>query len=221
VTSHEAEQHEAALVELLTDAADPRGAFEASPLAQCALCREIARDHFELTERLAGLGAVERAALAEAEVAPPVAGAAEQALRDHIASSTADRSRRPLSSAIRWIALAAAALLVAALWMFWSPSTERDPRLGSGETGALPQGPDADFSHFTWSVPLPPGGWYEVVVFGAESQDDFEKRSRRLLDNQWNPSDHASWPRRIRWRLDVYRAPDSVDSFYFEAQRSP
>lgn len=233
---HDPERHELELIELLgDDVAAAEAAFEASSLAECDVCREIAREHLELARKLDGLGGAERVAIASSSEVAVEEGRAERALRELIEQETGASSDpeapgappgpKPRRSgaprlALAWIA-AAAAVLVA---VFFVRGLDGDggpvddgggPILGPGDGSLSPDGEVEDFSTFTWTHERPKAGWFVVVVESLTESGELEFvfRSPRLGENRWAPprEEHEAWPDRIVWELEVYSGATPTD----------
>ena len=244
MSDHDPERLERRLIELLADdAAAAEAAFEASELAENAMCREIARKHIDLQRQLDGLGGDERQAIAKAGDEKSTEGKAEQAFRELVERETrggvpaeddpthpaAARRAGPAPARGRlilgWIGAAAAVLL--AVVVLRSREPDPNPPLGPGSTELAPTGEVEDFSRFSWTQDCPQGGWFRVLVEAetAEGLPERVYRSPRLEDNEWLPPRevHEAWPDSIIWTLEIYSgatADDLVDSARSSAQRS-
>ena len=168
MSDHDPERLERRLIELLADdAAAAEAAFEASELAENAMCREIARKHIDLQRQLDGLGGDERQAIAKAGDEKSTEGKAEQAFRELVERETrggvpaeddpthpaAARRAGPAPARGRlilgWIGAAAAVLL--AVVVLRSREPDPNPPLGPGSTELAPTGEVEDFSRFSWT----------------------------------------------------------------------
>jgi len=241
--------HDELLAEIVTADGDSREAFERSELASCVACRATFEEQLELCGQLDALGVAERAALQDAFRGPaPAAGRAEAALRARILQDTArapastageraPRGSRTPASARRpwaWAGLAAAAALVVLFLQLQGgdppagPPSGPSPDVILGETFEVlgPVGEVDLFDTFRWRGELPPGGWYQVVLYARTADGGFEERaeSDRLSAPSWTPAAAvlADLPREIRWTVQVYRGSgqgDLVDSVSTRARR--
>jgi len=120
---------------------------------------------------------------------------------------------------LAWLAVAAAALLAL---LVWGP----DGNGGAAETPLLlgdedlrllgPRGEVGALDDFRWEAGLPPGGWFELVVFDDTPAGDAAKveHVRHLEESSWRAADdrERSFPAAIRWELRVLDATGSVIS---------
>ncbi len=213
MSEHDAEAHDEALERVL-EATEPRRAFEGSPLAGCAACREELEDLLGLTGELDGLGRSERDGLREGLALPGVLpGRAEAALRAHAARGAGERRR----TMRRVIGLAAALVAASALVLVLRAREGPLPDggfLGDDAETAQPEGAVEDFSSFSWTDALPAEGWFRVVVYREDAAELASiAESPRLAEPRWSPppSLHASWPDSIVWKLEIHRGSGPGD----------
>jgi len=202
--------HDEALSAFLAEAPDEatalRTAFESSPWAGCASCRERIEEHLTLARRLDALGHQEREERVAQPVTPTAPGRAEAALRERLMGREQTLpprapSRRPPSWA--WLAALAAGLLV----FVWLRSGERrvdpGPVLGTGLVLEHPVGEVESLTPFTWQGEDPGAGWYRIQVWPEGGTPPLD--SGPLHTTSWSPSPEAlQGCSRIRWRVELY-----------------
>ena len=115
----------------------------------------------------------------------------------------------------RSLAAAAAAALVAGGYLVRALLSERqgpsqgEITLGSGGLELLgARAPDGGFGSFRWRYDLPPGGWYEIRVWGVGEQGERTKLAgeTHLTAPQWSapPEAVANWPDTVHWEVRAY-----------------
>jgi hypothetical protein len=186
------------------------------------------------------LGAFQANVLAEARRGAEVDAPSGGVLRRAVVADARLRvaARRPWTPA-RIAQIAAATLLVGgAVWMAvgsgrrdGAPTDvpDRSGTLGGERPQVVPLQPVgevAQFGAFTWApYELPPQGWYTVKVFAADDLEGLHVLGRSrgsLTECRWEPSNEvmATWPDRIRWRVEVHAPSGLVDFEEQEATRS-
>lgn len=219
------------LLRLLGAADDPRAAFEASELVEDPelverfeelmdakdLLETAGRDAFEEIEEAGGL----RGAPGQQRV-----GDVLQGLADEAAPSGATPARpqtRSVAASWRWFVAAAAAGLLAFVWLrgLEDPGPQR-PYLLNGSDAELvrPIGEVADFDIFQWKAVRPPGGWYVLRIRSADGA--ILVATEELTETLWRPADHDPLPddvRHISWEVEVHdgASPRPVRVFHAEA----
>ncbi len=224
---HEA-RHDEILAELLTGAS-PRESFEASELASCAACRELAEAHLGLAGELDAAGGFERAqlaALADDDAAIELGPAEAEFRRRVLRDLGLERQARGGPGALLGLLVAAAALvaLLVVPKMIGGEDDDGGPRMGGEKELLAPVEvvPGETYGTFRWRYPLPERGWFLVQVHG---EDGKITTSPRLRAHEWtpDPEEEASWPDRIRWTLEVYdgsRGSRVFDALSTSAERS-
>lgn len=225
------EQHEEIVRDVACGDRDA-GASEVRALeAECATCRaaleRIAAAMDELSDAARAMGSDlaaaehETGAPGEARVGEMLARARDAGARD----SRGDMSGEQRGSGLRprWLASAAAVLLLGVVWLIaraWIPSDSRDPLpLGAGLECVAPVGEITEWGTFAWRGELRPAAWFEVVVRDTDGGERL--RSGRLVANEFEPTagELAGLPETVRWEVvlrDVARVLDRAEA---EARR--
>jgi hypothetical protein len=220
-----AREHEELLERVLTGALARDAAEVVARCAECGECRAELEQLVEAHATMEAAGAFQREVLAEARTRT---GAADVALarRALAVARAGGAAPRRASSAWPWIVGAAAAALLAFLWL--RPTEEPSVTLGEGLELLAPVGAGADPTVFSWrfSSGLPSSGRFELNVWERLPGGD----ERQLLGpieldaTTWHPPPDSLPPgTSIRWRVDAFDAGHVlIDSDERQAElRSP
>jgi hypothetical protein len=193
------------------------------PDSERAEAFELLAPFEEVTAALERAG--ERVRVQDWRAGEPVPGE-ERALA---ALESALAPQRPRRS--RWVGvgLAAAALLVAVLFVRELLPTDKNVPdglfVGTSSYNALaPVGEVDDFGTFRWDGALPPNGFYQVAVWGAADDVGTQPRtlSGELSEASWAPDPTVAegWPDAIRWQVRVYEwSRTQIDDVTASARR--
>lgn len=217
MSAHERDRHGERLDELLARSPDPQASFEASALADCAECRELADELRSIERRLEHMAASERQGLAAyaaetRDVRPgPAEAHFEQLVRGELARQPDGSAEPARPRRWAWLVAAAALVLVPLLWRPWTQVA--DPMLGAGLLRPIGEVQGSRYGPFEWDVSRPDNGWFEVTVeYLTEDGVRKETSSGRILEPRWLPDPEIErlWPDHIRWRLETYGGSGSM-----------
>jgi hypothetical protein len=205
-------RHEELLARLSCDDTGELPAAARAEIESCATCaaqlaglRRVQRDVRDAARE-------EREILAEAARAGEVPGVAEarEFARRKSAEARAAVAAPPVRRfAPRWLAAAAAVLVVALGAYFWLAPTKAPRHQTFGPTDAKIEQLSSDgYERFRWRGEVGPGGWFEVEVF-APATDASPRRAltvppvRVSTGQSWEPPStmSASWPDEIEWQV--------------------
>ena len=204
--------HEEILSAILAGDLNPDDERARALTEKCATCRESLEEMRGVAERLDAGRTIREDVLAEANAIKDAPGLADVE-RVLLAQS---RGSRRLSPGIT-IGIAAAALLVVALWLGRSylfdgggePPHRGEILIGDHEiTAVAPLGTVDDFDEFRWEFELPPNGVFEVIVYDATSGQKGEEigRSGELDEPFWRPpvGESSGWKNAILWEVQAF-----------------
>ena len=207
--THDA-RHEERLLALLAEHDDPRAALAGSELADCEQCRGEVEQLLAASSLLDGAGAELNETLEAARSEVPGEHLVDQVLRPRLEGRDSVRPTRSW-----WPAAVAAAALVL-VWVAIATRGGGGDDSGGGDTPYLgpndgftltPAGPVDAWGTFTWDLPVPPRGTYELIVRDADgpATADALLEIDRLDEASWTPTPEQSrgW-RRIRWQVNTY-----------------
>ena len=212
--------HERMLQEFFAEAPD-RAELPAS-LRHCSKCQDAMRQRRTIMSRLDEFGRQYRADFAEANTMSSAPGS------DHVADVIAQQvrySRRPTSFLFMILPIAASFLFIAFFVVRSFPDSETSIMLGPDLTSPLqPAGGGTQYDMFSWSLPIPIGGYGRILIYSAEDTSPILiTQSPRLVESPWIPEgDTSQWPDTIRWVLELYDSTGFLaDSYEVEASRRP
>lgn len=239
------DRHVERLLELAAAADDPRAAWKASELSDCARCGAELELWLGAESHLAAVGRETRATLTAASSVRSAPGEERNAAilrtllerragRAPTPSIPADSSAAgpAVPSARRapliWFAIAAAAVLTILLvrrpWISNDPDPRNGQSLGGHQLAAIePSGTVARWQVFRWKGRLPPHGWFVVQLYGATADGAVWKlESPHLSEPEWTPASTDGWPRAIEWQVHSFTASgEPFDSCSTRAALAP
>jgi hypothetical protein len=229
--SMHSKEHELLLEAALAGDVDPQDPRWLERISSCSECSENFRELTELRELLDDAGRDERSILASIDPRRDVPGSDRVAPTVH-AVLAQRRARWSLGRrALVWTASAAAGVMAVGgivRWLMPHANPEHhESMLGEAEeAGMSPSGSVPDFDEFRWTVELPPGGEFELVVWSDEPGDEGRLLARisHLDDQRWTPAieQKRAWPNTIRWELRVVDVSDQqIAAPTARAERSP
>ena len=210
MTLHD-DAHERLLAELVTGESSRDAAGVRRALDGCEVCAERLRALERVTRGLETSAAIERDVLRDATEMQRAPGEDRVA---RVLEGASSGKRRPRVT--RW--LAAAALLLVAIWAVRTTTLDRYPDTGElflaepHPAGLTPHGATTSFATFGWDLPLPPNGAYRVTIWDSRDAERANPilTSDNLRTRSWSPSpeERKDLPVVIYWEVTVLEFPE-------------
>lgn len=215
------DEHRDRLEAILAEHEGARDVFEDSPLAECGACQAELEAHLAWLAELGALAEQEARMMEEAAGLDLEGGPAEEVFRStvlaevesgtQVPAGTEERDPEPeapgvLGSGVgraRILALVASMLILGLLWRGRDGENgDGGTRMGPSEGLVSPVGEVESYAPFRWSVTLPPGGHFVVIL----EVDGEERRSPWIRGQEWTPEVSIEGAHELRWSLLVYDA---------------